>query len=94
MELETPKKFIFFFGVSVVLYFIRLLSGYRKFWPNLRATDTVIHQTTSSKNIACVAGPQFYGGLICNGNQAPHKTEGLPRRLQKISLTSLRHHLQ
>ena len=38
--------------------------------------------------LACVAGPQFYGGpdfmpakILPVANQAPHKTEGLPRRL-------------
>jgi hypothetical protein len=30
------------------------------------------------KQLACVAGPQFYGGPDF---QAPHKIEGLPRRL-------------
>ena len=36
-------------------------------------------------HVACVAGPQFYGGpdlqRVGFANQAPHKTEGLPRRL-------------
>jgi hypothetical protein len=38
--------------------------------------------------LACVAGPQFYGGpdlqpakILPAANQAPHKIEGLPRRL-------------
>ena len=47
----------------------------------------------SAPELACVAGPQFYGGpdlqragsaparILPVANQAPHKTEGLPRRL-------------
>jgi hypothetical protein len=34
-------------------------------------------------SIACVAGPQFYGGPDLQ-REAPHKTEGLPRRLQPV----------
>jgi hypothetical protein len=41
--LETPKNFFFLFGVSIVLYFTRILSGYRKLRkliPGLSRTST------------------------------------------------------
>ena len=44
---------------------------------------------STCRKLACVAGPQFYGGpdlqragkILPAANQAPHKIEGLPRRL-------------
>ena len=31
------------FGVTVLLYFIKILGGSRNYWPNLRATDPSLH---------------------------------------------------
>ena len=31
------------FGVTVLLYFIKILSGSHNYWPNLRATDRSLH---------------------------------------------------
>jgi hypothetical protein len=31
------------FGVTVILYFLIILSGSRNYWPNLRATDPSPH---------------------------------------------------
>ena len=31
------------FGVTVILYFLKILSGSRNYWPNLRATDPSLH---------------------------------------------------
>ena len=40
---------------------------------------------SASSALACVAGPQFYGGPDLHvANQAPHKTEGLPHRLVRL----------
>ena len=34
---------MFIFGVTVVLYSVKILSGSRNFWHNLRTTDPSLH---------------------------------------------------
>jgi hypothetical protein len=38
---ETSIKMLF--GVTVILYFLKILSGSCNYWPNLRATNPSLH---------------------------------------------------
>jgi hypothetical protein len=82
---------MFIFGVTVVLYFIKILSGSRNFWHNLRATDPSLHAAvvTYQKLYFKVKKTQLDINFLVN---CPDNNV-TPKFVRWKNLKSKRHHL-